>query len=350
MLIQNENEVLVDVRGNANINFDTLVAQAQVMDTCWEDRIAVYDGYHPAVRLTDHATSLYTDRRGVVHEHDITAHMLSQLCNKSGIPSEYIAKCILNGKEELAAQNFNTWAYDSPALKQDLVVKHFYDQHNADHAMVSFNYHTYNAGQALSELQEALDRPEFADRYEANQAFLSPDHMHIRFVDFNNPITIGGDTLHAGFIVTSDDIGRGALTMKYFLYRFVCKNGLVVSKGNVALFRQTHLRDFSNVGPQLFVNRLNEIDAINGEVQQNVEKAMMRRITREELEHLMKTAQQELHFGKAGKENILSLLESTYTDNTYWSFINAITEDAQRYTLSGRLASETFAGKLLAAA
>ena len=66
--------------------------------------------------------------------------------------------------------------------------------------------------------------PEYEGRYEANQAFLSEDRVHLRFVDFNNPLPVQNDKLYSGFTVSISDIGSGALCIKYFVYRFACRN------------------------------------------------------------------------------------------------------------------------------
>lgn len=350
MIIKNNKEVLVDAIGNKNIFFDGLVNKAVDMDMKWQDDIAVYDHKNPVLRMTPDGSLTYlSSREGGYVTHNLTEYTLNQICDKAGVPASYIGKCFESEMGDLAVSNLDAWSARSKNLEKNYIVRHYNDADDADHAVLTTRYNGFSSGQIMESLHHALNDSAIAGRYEANQAFLSPDHLHVRFVDFNDPLTIGGDQLYAGFTVSSSDIGRGALVMKYFLYRFACRNGIVRAKGRLGMFRRTHLESFEDISGNLFLETLKDIDDITAMSMLQIEKSMQRKLTAKELEDYLKRAQQDLHFGKTGRENIHRLMDSVY-GNTYWGFINAITEDAQRYTLTDRIASETFAGRLLEAA
>ena len=342
-------ETLVNVRGNANINFDGLVAKAKEMSRRWQDTIAMPHTHASTIRLTPDASVEYTDQFNRNFHADVSDYAFSQMCSKAGVPASYIMKCLESGHEELAIQNFKEWAPEK--LDDNFLVRKYHDADGNEtvRAVLTDRYNVFDSGLVLSSIQDAIHMPEYEGRYEANQAFLSEDRVHFRFVDFNNPLPVQNDKLYSGFTVSSSDIGSGALCIKYFVYRFACRNGLVIAQGGGTMFRQTHLSDFALQGSMLFANALEQVDVLNGQVMKQIEDARNKKLDKDMLDMFLIQAQRQLHLGKKGYEQLSELVTTVY-EPTRWGVINAITEQAQQYTLEDRIAAETFAGKLLGAA
>lgn len=152
--------------------------------------------------------------------------------------------------------------------------------------------------------------------------------------------------MHAGFTINSNNVGSGAFSVKYFVYRFACRNGIVRVSNGGTLFRQTHLNSFREISSELFRDVLSKVDHLNEQTKIQIEKAAKHQLNELELDQNLTKAQRDLHFGTKGKEKIIELMNSTY-DHSYWGLINSITESAQDYTLETRLEMEEWAGKQL---
>ena len=344
MILNKEFEVLENLHGNNKIVLDDLLNKAIDMSGHWVDHKVPSYGTAMPIRLTEDAkVGFFDSNTGTSYEEDISAYAFTQLCSKAGIPASYTKKCFDNGKGDLAQRNYLEWANDEESDGKPLLVRS-YD--GVTRAVLSDRYNVFDSGMVLQNLVDAImERPQ----YEANQAHLSIDRLHIRFVNFNDPLTIGNDRLHYGFTVSSSDIGSGSLSVKYFLYRFACKNGLVIVKKGGTLFRQTHLNDFANAGKEMFLEAFDKIDILNQECTDQILKAQNKILTEEELAGYITRARKELHLGKTGEESLMELVNNTY-DRTLWGVINSVTENAQRYSLDERLENEAWAGNLLQAA
>ena len=214
------------------------------------------------------------------------------------------------------------------------------------HGYVSERYNVYDHVNVIRGMRSAIE----GFSYEANQAFLSPDKLHMRFVDFDNPITVGNERLFSGCTVQSNNVGSGALVLKYFLYRAACKNGIVWSAKGGTLYRRSHLSVFDFDSGELFSEILAEMQGLNEKAIAQIESATNKKLDAEGLEKVIAEAQKNLHFGKKGREAIEELLETTYDKGNLWGVINAITEASQKYTLDTRNQFEEYAGRLLLAA
>lgn len=344
MIIRNAVEVLANVRGEKSMGTLTdYVEKADEMTLHWESHNAVGNGRFP-VTLTRDLCVEYNDPNGKLYSDDISEYAFSQLCAKVGVPSSYINKCFKYSMSDLAVHNFHEWSRRIED-DQNLLVRE-YD--GVVRAVLSDRYNIFNTASVIRNIAQAVNSRRYGGRYELNQIFMDTDKLHMRFVDFNNPIRTDGDEVIPGFTVSSSDVGSGSLNIKYFLYRFACRNGLVIIKKGGMLFRQTHLADFDSIGSTLFMKALENIDEMNQYAARQLLIAERKILTVEEMQQYLLRAQQELHLGKGkAMENMENLLSYTYPGNNILSFVNAITENAQMYTLDTRIEHETWAGKIL---
>lgn len=162
------------------------------------------------------------------------------------------------------------------------------------------------------------------------------------------PLIFGNREYTPGFTISSSDVGSGSLNIKYFIYRFACRNGLVIVKNGGTLFRQTHLGDFESAGADLFMKALENVDAMNQYAADKLVCSQNKMLSQEEMNLYLTRAQKELHLGKGkAMEDLNDLLNGTYPEGNILSFINAITENAQKYTLETRIEHEIWAGNVL---
>lgn len=345
MIIKNKTELLANVKGEKRMgSLNDYIDRAEDMTLHWESRRAVSRDTCP-LSLTEDLRVEYFDQEGTFHSGDISEYAFSQLCGKVGVQPSYIQKCLSHGMADLAVYNFREWA-NIMKDEQNLTVRE-YD--GVVRAVLSDRYNVFNTATVLKNVGRAVNSRKFGGRYELNQIFMDTDKLHMRFVDFHNPIsTRENGNLIPGFTVSSSDVGSGSLNIKYFLYRFACRNGLVIITNGGVLFRKTHLADFDTIGAALFTDALESIDIMNQYASRQLPLAEKKILSHEEMDMYLARAKKELHLSKGkAMEDLETLLDTTYPGGNVLSFVNAITENAQNYTLSTRIEHETWAGKIL---
>lgn len=276
------------------------------------------------------------------HVHPLTPYALSQLCGKLEIPVRYVTRCIDDGYPDLAAENINAWLDDY-------------------HKNLFLRVHEDSVRGVLSDKYTTLDAPEVLDvctdtfkkGYIVKGMFLDAERMHIRVIQ-NKMLNIEGEDLFAGVTIDSSDVGRSTLTVKYFIYKQVCKNGMCISENMGNIYTQRHVgiskdefrtelaENLARV-PVITDTMIDAIKCANG-----YDKNLIDFRTFEE-EKQTRFVSRIRALTKLSEEGVAKVLDTMY--NSYsvsrWGLINSITEVAQDYTLERRIELENAAGKLL---
>ncbi len=328
--------------GVDKIDFGVLADTALSQESRWHDDIVV-NGDRVNIKMTPDANLVYMDELGITRTANLTQNAFEQYCSTVGVPASYAQKCFENGMGELAVENFNRWsALNTPA---ELKIR-AYGEDDDVHAIVSTKFTSLSNSRVFELLENSID----FDRYQCNQAYLSPEKMHLRFVDFT-PLPNVSDRMYAGFTIQNSEIGKGALCVKFFLYRFACKNGLVRAERGGTLFRQKHIGlDFED---QLeFQNSFQDIETLKESSVEQILAAQKRTLSIKEMEGYLERIRKDLHLGKELKMG--ELPAETWINeefgNNLWGVVNFITQRAQDFSLDTRVDMESYAGRLLAAA
>ncbi len=341
MIIERVKENLSTVGVN-KIDFNDLAETALAHEGSWRDRLVSNLG-NVNIRMTPDACLSYRDDDGFYHTSNVTQNAFEQYCNTIGVPSSYAQKCYERGMGELAVENFDRWAMmNAPA---EMKVRSYGDEGDV-HAIVSTRFTSLSNSRVFDLLENSVD----FDRYQCNQAFLSPEKMHLRFVDFT-PLPNVPDRMFAGFTVQNNEIGRGALSVKFFLYRYACKNGLVKVEKGGTLFRQKHI-GLTFEDQVEFQHSFQDIEALKESSVAQILAAQKKNLSFKEMESYLERVRKDLHLGKAltiGERPAQEWIEDEFGPNL-WGVVNFITQKAQEYSLDDRVDMETYAGRLLAAA
>lgn len=340
MILKQEFETLLSTNGVENCNANTILQTSKQIVDGWQD-FRVNNERKINFRIDDNMQFIYTPVDGKERQVDISEFAFSQLCTRLGVPASYVKKCFENGKIHLALQNFHAWAGD---MNKNILVR---EHKGIVRAILSEGYKSFDSYKVIKTLNNVVD-----DKiYKPSQVFLSTDRLHMRYVNYEPlPIDNDGSPLYAGFTVDSSDVGRGSLNMKFFIYRSVCTNGMVVSKLGGTLFRQNHIGSAITGGKmELFNRALINIDHISKNATKIIKDSKQTYLKDYELEMYLEKARRELKLSEKSQEKLVSLINNTY-DRTKWGFINSITELAQQFTLDTRINFETFAGELFAKA
>ena len=347
MIVERTSEKLA-TKGFNCLELNDYVSLAETIDKTWEDDYLHSFNNTLPIALDNDANVVYAGKT-----RNISEYAFSQLCSKAGIPAAYIRKCFDTGRSDLAIANYRAWAHEeSSSSRKNITVKSY---NNTVRAILSDSYNAFPHGEIMNLLADAVTSSEYRNRYTLNQAFINEDRLHLRFVDFNDPVhSDDGSKFYSGFTVSSSSVGAGSFNVKYFLYRFACKNGLVIVKNGGVIYSQTHLSEFEEIRNNGIAASLKTIDELNGIAVDALISSEKKMLSGTDMDNLLDKARKELHMGrKDSKEmqGLQSILEFAYPQKNVISIAHAITEHAQQYdSLDRRLEHETWAGNLLMAA
>lgn len=352
--VEQENESPKEVISTANSSFNDLVEKAQgIADDCYDEVISPTAFKQSTYSVSDGRMKIVNDE--MTKENIFTEYALSQLCNKLGIPASYIQKCLNSGKFDdcmdiecnplytLAVKNLSIWTERYGG--NSVLLRNYQDKVRG---VLSNRYSICDTPTILEVLGECLDVTD----YKIKGHFLTPERFHLRLV--GDKLNVKGEDLFSGIQIDSSDVGRSTLTVHYMIFKQVCTNGLVVSRGDGVLFKQKHL----SIDPLTFKSGLSvaleNIPSLNKWAKITIEEAMTKdevdfdRISNDKMKDLIDKVKSLTSFDEKTCKETIDLMKINYTPNR-WGMVNAITEIAQNYTLEKRLELEKIAGGLLIA-
>lgn len=258
------------------------------------------------------------------------------LCGKLQVPSRYFTRLVDADQNELAAANINCWLEDNP---KNLFLRE-YD--GRIRGVLSGSYSVYDAPEILQTVAEVFD----PNTFKLKGSFINEERLHLRLVE-NTMLDIAGEDLFAGITLDSSDVGRAGLSVKFFIYKQVCTNGLVIAQSSANLFRQKHIgithEDFA-AGLSEGLHTFYELkDKITEQI-----KATAAIPVKEDIEELLEDIKEKTKLSDDAAAKVIEFMVQKY-DKTQWGLINGITEVAQDYTLERRIELETLASNMLVA-
>ena len=311
---------------NTTENFGKLLDKANSIQAACEDFKVTAGNIHMNADMhmafDDHVIPLSSLARG-------------ELCGKLFVPSRYITRCIESNNSALAAENLNCWLQDS---QKKLFIRNY---RGTCRGVLSGSYSTYDAPEILTTLAEVFDPEKFV----LKGSFINEERLHLRMID-KTMLNIDGEDLYAGITLDSSDVGRSGLSVKFFIWKQVCTNGLVISKSAAKMFKQKHIGiNHDDFAEGLSIG-LNAFYDLKDKVADSI-KATREIPLSDDLEALIEDVKTTTNLSKEAAEKIVEVMQVKYAPNR-WGLINGITEVAQDYTLETRLQLEEIAGNMLA--
>ena len=271
----------------------------------------------------------------------MSRYSLSQLCTKLGVPFRYIDKCYKSGESALVDSNINTWltSYNKPLFVRTCgdVVR----------GVLSDRFTTFDTPNIL----ESLDHSGVFDSLEIKGFFLTSERFHLRAV-YPDMIKVPGEDLFSGIQVDSSDVGRSTCTVKFFVYKQVCTNGLCINKLGGSLFTQRHIGMSIKEFEKAFVESLDRVPELVAITESKINEArkvpgvLSYNDTTKDL--VIESIQKQTGLSKENSDKVYNLMDSKY-GYTKWGYVNSLTEIAQEFTLERRLDIENMAGEILVA-
>lgn len=253
----------------------------------------------------------------------------SGLCGKLKIPTVYYNRCAEQNKP-LAARNVNEWLAGDD---RKFMVRE-YD--GRVRGLLSGSYSKFDAPEILEVVGSVFDN------YKLKGSFVNEERLHVRLVE-KEMLPIEGEDLFAGITLDSSDIGRSGLYVRFFIYKQVCTNGLIIPKSSGELFRQKHIGISSEEFQNGLIEGLKSFNDVKENVIEMIQENKDARVNIDEIIEELKTATK---LTDDVLDEIVMLTDTSY-DRSRWGVINGLTEVAQKYTLERRLQLEQIAGEML---
>lgn len=307
---------------NTKSSFDKVIEQAMEIQKKCKDEIFT-------------AAELKMDDNLQIKGMDLSPLATGHLCGKLQVPSRYFNRLVDAHQNALAAENINVWLNDD---KRKLMLRE-YDGHIR--GVLSGSYSKYDAPEILETFKEVYG----SDRFKLKGSYINEERLHLRLVE-NEILPIDGEDLFAGITLDSSDVGRSGLVVRFFIYKQVCTNGLVVAKSSAKIFTQKHIGITHEDFKDSLVESLLKFDEIKSDVVAMIE-ATHKIPMKDDLEEIAKQIKDATKLSDNDVEEVINLAVNKY-EATTWGIINGITEVAQKFSLERRLELETLAGNMLA--
>lgn len=258
------------------------------------------------------------------------------LCGKLQVPSRYFNRLVDAGQNNLAAQNINCWLEDDPR-------KLFLREYDGRiRGVLSGSYSVYDAPEILKTVAEVFD----PNTFKLKGSFINEERLHLRLIE-NTMMDIEGEDLFAGITLDSSDVGRSGLSVRFFIWKQVCTNGLVIAQSSAKLFKQKHIGITHDDFAAGLTEGLQTFYELKDSIAESI-KATAKIPANEDIEELLEEIKEKTNLSDDAATEVIEYMHTKY-DNTRWGMINGITEVAQKYTLERRIELETIAGSMLKA-
>lgn len=259
------------------------------------------------------------------------------LCGKLKVPSRYYNRLVDVDAYDLAATNINYWLQYGP---KDLFLRQYKDQIRG---ILSGSYSVYDAPEILKTVSEVFNPNDF----KLKGSFINEERLHLRLIE-NEMLDIDGEDLFAGITLDSSDVGRSGLQVRFFIYKQVCTNGLVIAQSSACLFKQKHIGITHDDFVEGLAAGLDTFYELKDKIVEQIIATSKIPVT-DDIEDLIEEIKKSTNLSDDAVADVIDLMTNKY-ERTQWGLINGITEVAQRYTLERRIELETIAGNMLKAA
>ena len=319
-----ENEKNIEVL-SMNEDFSKLLNKAnEIQAKCSDHQVRANE-----IRMDNNLKLTFGDRKTPMSDL-ATGH----LCGKLKVPSRYFNRLKDTENYELAAQNINCWLEDNT---KELFLRE-YD--GRIRGVLSGSYSVYDAPEILKSISEVFD----PDTFKLKGSFINEERLHLRLIE-NNMMDIDGEDLFAGITLDSSDVGRSGLSVRFFVYKQVCTNGLVIAQSSAELFRQKHIGITHEDFAAGLAEGLQTFYELKDSIAESIRETAQIPVN-EDIEELLEEIKEKTNLSDDAATEVIEFMNVKY-DKNRWGLINGITEVAQKFTLERRIELETIAGNML---
>ena len=295
------------------------------------------------MNFTENGTLIFNHNDAEDMEVNLGRTAFTQICNKVGVPVKYMDDCISIGRNDLVSENINTWIKELDPKRGALA--RLYKGNNM-RGFLSTDYSIFDSDEILDVVGNQIN----LNHYELKGHLLNEERLHLRFVE-REPIALENDKdIFTGFCIDSSDVGRNTLTCKFFIFKQICTNGLIVTKSSNRLLHQIHRGISKDKFVSSFENCLDMIDELREEAIQMINHADRNEIPYfeeyKDYEKFVKNVSERTQISQEMIDKAIEVMDERY-NHTAWGLINGITDLAQSKKFERRIELETLASNLL---
>lgn len=193
----------------------------------------------------------------------------------------------------------------------------------------------------------------FGGSYLLKGMYISPERMHLRIVQ-KEMLNIEGEDLFAGITIDSSDVGRSTLSVRFFIYKQMCTNGMCISQDMGNIFTQRHIGLTKDEFYSELTGNISRIPLVTESIMGLILQASSNgssEVSYNKFDDSRKGrfVSRIRALTKLSEDSVEKVIDTMYNSYsvTPWGFINSLTEVAQDFTLERRIELEEFAGRLL---
>ena len=339
-MLYGKNEYLMLTKDG--VNFNSLIKEAKKIKNNSVDFI-IPNSELKNMEFTKNGTLVFNTEDNTLKEVNIGRTAFTQLCNKIKVPVRYIDNCISVKATDLARDNINTWIKLINSNSNYLA--RIYNDNNL-RGLLTSSYSIFDSNEILEIVADEIDLNE----YEIKGHLLNEERLHLRIVK-KEPIGVERDKdLFSGFTIDSSDVGRNTLTVRFFIFKQICTNGLIMKRFNDNLLSQIHRGIDKDKFRESFKNSLKLIDELTDEAIDIINKAGENKIPQfdsmKDYNKFILKIHDKTELPKELIDKAIEIMDEKY-DQTAWGLVNGLTELAQGKNFENRLNIETLASNIL---
>jgi len=312
-------------RINTGATFESILEKAEAIQAKCHDYKIKAENIH----MNNELSLKFDDQ-----ELPLSSFATGELCGKLSVPSRYFSRLVESGNKRLAADNINNW------LDGDRRVFFLREYGGHIRGVLSGSYSVYDTPEILKTISEVFSPSEF----KMKGSFINEERLHLRLVE-KEMMNIEGEDLFAGITLDSSDVGRSGLSVKFFIYKQVCTNGLVIARSAAKLFRQKHIGITHDDFAKGLKEGLETFYTLKDKIAESIKETNKIPVS-QDVDELVEKIKEKTKLSDKAAEKVIELMNVKYAP-TQWGLINGITEVAQDFTLETRLQLEEIAGSML---
>lgn len=278
-----------------------------------------------------------------------------QLCQKVGMPYGYFDRLDRSRSKELrnlACANMNMlFKYYTGSMLLRTV-------DNCLRGVLSPMYCSFDSDEILDVFTDCVGpKKELDPSNMLVQGYCnSMDVLHLRFTTARPVKTLTDDDLYYGLELTSSDVGKYSLSVRFFVYKQVCTNGMCLGIFDKALYTQRHVGINKDIFRAGLRNSLKAFPSLTTQATDLINHAGSVSLADNPLFDLDNNSPESVQVREkmqgylgVGQENmaVIAKLARENYGTTLWAYGNAITEWAQQYEFERRKELELKAGRLM---
>lgn len=271
-------------------------------------------------------------------------YSMSQMFMRFGIPNTYANFCRKNGANELLQDNLKHWIDKFGGEYMFRMYKH----DNGDDIVRGMLTQKYKAFDTLDIMKVARANIPLNRNFSVRSYLMNPERLHVRLVS-DKPLDVENEDLFMGVTIDSSDVGRSSLRMSIIVYKQVCTNGLILPKSVTPIYRQIHFGAGADRFSESIVACLSAVEPAR-EVAETIITSSSKKVLPFNIESEEEVEKFRVNhkLSKSVMEDTVKLVsEEKYGKPSLWTFINSLTESAQKVSLESRIDTEREAGRLL---